>query len=167
MKTHGRKQKMTPQAIAIRIVLVWFIAAFILFPNINIMISVLQEDGRFSAEAVTKLLKSKRAVKSMINSLVLGISLVITVNLVGTLVVLFTEYWDIKGAFFLRLAYMTSLVYGGVVLAMGYKFVYGSKGIVTKGLTLLFPNMNVNWFTGFGAVLFVMTFACTSNHIIS
>ena len=166
MKTHGRKQKMTPQAIAIRIVLVWFIAAFILFPNINIMISVLQEDGRFSAEAVTKLLKSKRAVKSMINSLVLGISLVITVNLVGTLVVLFTEYWDIKGALFLRLAYMTSLVYGGVVLAMGYKFVYGSKGIVTKGLTLLFPNMNVNWFTGFGAVLFVMTFACTSNHII-
>lgn len=166
MKIHGRKQKMTPQAIAIRIVLVWFIAAFILFPNINIMISVLQEDGRFSTEAVTKLLKSKRAVKSMINSLVLGISLVITVNLVGTLVVLFTEYWDLKGALFLRLAYMTSLVYGGVVLAMGYKFVYGSKGIVTKGLTLLFPNMNVNWFTGFGAVLFVMTFACTSNHII-
>lgn len=166
MKIHGRKQKMTPGAIAVRIVLLWFIAAFILFPNINIIINVLHEDGRFSAEAFTKLLKSKRAVKSMVNSLVLGICLVITVNVVGTLVVLFTEYWDIRGALALKLAYMTSLVYGGVVLAMGYKFVYGSKGIVTKGLLMMFPEMNAKWFTGFWAVLFVMTFACTSNHII-
>ncbi len=166
MKIHGRKQKMTPGTIAIRIVLLWFIAAFILFPNINIIISVLHEDGQFSTEAFTKLLKSKRAVKSMINSLILGVSLVITVNVVGTLVVLFTEYWDIKGALMLKLAYMTSLVYGGVVLAMGYKFVYGSKGIVTKGLLMMFPEMNAKWFTGFWAVLFVMTFACTSNHII-
>lgn len=166
MRGNVRRQRMTPGAIAVRIVLVWFILAFILFPNINIIINVLQEDGRFSTEAVTKLLKSKRAVKSMVNSLILGVSLVITVNLVGTLVVLFTEYWDIRGAVVLKLAYMTSLVYGGVVLAMGYKFVYGSKGIVTKGLLALFPNMNANWFTGFWAVLFVMTFACTSNHII-
>lgn len=166
MRGNVRRQKMTPGAIAVRIVLVWFILAFILFPNINIIINVLQEDGRFSTEAVMKLLKSKRAVKSMVNSLILGVSLVITVNLVGTLVVLFTEYWDIRGARVLKLAYMTSLVYGGVVLAMGYKFVYGSKGIVTKGLLALFPGMNANWFTGFWAVLFVMTFACTSNHII-
>ena len=86
--------------------------------------------------------------------------------MVGTLAVLFTEYWDLKGSRILKLSYMTSLVYGGVVLATGYKFVYGSKGIITKLLLLIMPEMNPSWFSGFGAVLFVMTFACTSNHII-
>lgn len=166
MNINHKKMRITPGAIAIRAALFWFILAFILFPNINIIISVLHEDDHFSTDAIIKLLSSKRAVKSMINSFVLGIGLVVSVNVVGTLVVLFTEYWDIKGANILRLSYMTSLIYGGVVLATGYKFVYGSKGVITKGLVSLFPNMNANWFTGFGAVLFVMTFACTSNHII-
>ena len=78
MRGNVRRQRMTPGAIAVRIVRVWFILAFILFPNINIIINVLQEDGRFSTEAVTKLLKSKRAVKSMVNSLILGVSLAVS-----------------------------------------------------------------------------------------
>ncbi len=92
--------------------------------------------------------------------------MVVTVNLVGTLVVLLTEYWDIKGAKVLKLGYMSSLIYGGIVLATGYKFVYGSNGLITKLLLSVLPSMNPDWFHGFGAVLFIMTFACTSNHIM-
>lgn len=166
MKRRMNQSRMTPGAFVLRLVLVWMIVTFVIFPNINIIINVLQEDGKFSTEAFTKLLSSKRAVKSMINSLILGVSLVITVNVVGTLTVLFTEYWDLRGSKLLKLSYMTSLIYGGVVLATGYKFVYGAKGIVTKLLLMIMPELNPNWFSGFGAVLFVMTFACTSNHII-
>lgn len=166
MKKNGNVTRLTPGAIILRIVLVWLIVTFVIFPNINILISVFREDGHFTTEAFTKLMKSKRAIRSMTNSLILGVALVITVNVVGTLAVLFTEYWDIKGSKILKLSYMTSLVYGGVVLALGYKFVYGSKGIITKLLLMVNPEMNASWFTGFGAVLFVMTFACTSNHII-
>lgn len=166
MRRETNRARLTPGAIVLRLVLVWMIVTFVLYPNINIIISVLQEDGRFTTEAFAKLLSSKRAVRSMINSVVLGIALVVTVNVVGTLAVLFTEYWDLKGSRLLKLSYMTSLVYGGVVLATGYKFVYGSKGVITKLLLLVLPEMNPNWFSGFGAVLFVMTFACTSNHII-
>lgn len=166
MKKKTNTARLTPGAILLRLILAWLIVTFVLFPNINIIIDVLHEDGQFSTEAFTKLLRSKRAVKSMVNSLVLGMALVVTVNVVGTLAVLFTEYWDLKGSRILKLSYMTSLVYGGVVLATGYKFVYGSKGIITKLLLLIMPEMNPSWFSGFGAVLFVMTFACTSNHII-
>ncbi len=166
MKKKTNTARLTPGAIILRLILAWLIVTFVLFPNINIIIDVLHEDGRFSTEAFTKLLRSRRAVKSMVNSLVLGMALVVTVNVVGTLAVLFTEYWDLKGSRILKLSYMTSLVYGGVVLATGYKFVYGSKGIITKLLLLIMPEMNPSWFSGFGAVLFVMTFACTSNHII-
>ncbi len=166
MKNKTNTARLTPGAIILRLILAWLIVTFVIFPNINIIIDVLHQDGHFSTEAFTKLLRSKRAVKSMVNSLVLGVALVITVNIVGTLAVLFTEYWDLKGSRILKLSYMTSLVYGGVVLATGYKFVYGSKGIITKLLLLIMPEMNPSWFGGFGAVLFVMTFACTSNHII-
>lgn len=166
MKHKTNQVKMTPGGIALRMILFALILAFVIYPNINIVATVLYEDGQFTAEPFLKLMKSKRAIKSMINSLVLGVALTITVNIVGTLAVLFTEYWDIKGSKLLKISYMTSLVYGGVVLATGYLFVYGQRGLVTKLLMLLMPNLSPDWFKGFWAVLFMMTFACTSNHII-
>ena len=103
---------------------------------------------------------------SLKNSFILAISLTITVNIVGVSLVLITEYFDIKGSKLLRLGYMTTLIYGGVILVSGYKFIYGSNGYITNILASMFPNMNTNWFMGYWAVIFVMTFACTSNHLI-
>lgn len=100
------------------------------------------------------------------NSLKLAVCLVITVNVVGVSTVLLTEYFDIKGAKILRLGYMTTLIYSGVALVTGYLFLYDSDGILTSWLCSVFPNMNRNWFSGFNAVLFTMTFACTSNHML-
>ena len=102
----------------------------------------------------------------VLNSLKLAICLVVTVNLVGVSIVLLTEYFDIKGAKILRLGYMTTLVYSGVALVTGYLFLYDSDGILTTWLAQMFPNMNKAWFSGFNAVLFTMTFACTSNHML-
>lgn len=150
----------------LRLAVLWIIVAFIIYPNIGLLANVFFQNGSFSMRAVEKIMNSTRALKSIANSFKLAFSMVITVNIVGTLVVLFTEYWQIKGAKLLRIGYMTSLVYGGIVLATGYRFVYGSNGVVTQGLLHLFPNLNPDWFQGFGAVLFIMTFACTSNHIM-
>ena len=146
--------------------LLWVIVALIILPNIQLLQSVFIKNGEMTFTAVTKVLKSERAMRSIFNSFILAISLVVTVNIVGTLCVLITEYWEIKGAKFLRLGYMTSLVYGGVVLVTGYKFVYGSNGILTKWLVSIIPGFDQNWFVGYGAVLFIMTFACTSNHMM-
>ena len=100
------------------------------------------------------------------NSLKLALALVVTVNIVGVSIVLLTEYFDIKGARILRLGYMTTLIYSGVALVTGYLFLYDSDGILTTWLAKLFPAMDKSWFTGFKAVLFTMTFACTSNHAL-
>ena len=86
--------------------------------------------------------------------------------MVGITLVLISEYFDIKGAKILRLGYFTTLIYSGVVLVSGYKFVYGEEGFMTKLLVQLFPSFNTTWFHGYWAVLFVMTFACTSNHFL-
>lgn len=100
------------------------------------------------------------------NSLKLALILIVTVNIVGISSVLLTEYFDIKGARILRLGYMTTLIYGGVALVTGYLFLYGNTGIVTSELGKLIPGFNTRWFTGFPAVVFTMTFACTGNHML-
>ncbi len=160
------KQKMNIPGIILKVIIAWMILAFIVYPAVYLLGNVFYHDGQMSTEVFGKVFSSRRAMQSLWNSFVLAVTLVITVNIVGTLCVLFTEYWEIKGARLLKLAYMSSLVYGGVVLVSGYKYVYGEKGLLTKLLLQVFPNMNPSWFVGYGAVVFVMTFACTQNHMM-
>lgn len=160
------KKKLSLGGWGIRLGLAWLLFTFVIFPNISLLTGIFYQNGQWTLAAVDKILRSERAIQSIQNSFLLAVAMVITVNIVGTLIVLFTEYWDIKGAKILRLGYMTSLVYGGIVLAAGYKYVYDANGLVTRALMAIFPSMNPQWFTGFGAVLFIMTFACTSNHMM-
>lgn len=162
----NKKKRINIGSILVKGILIWLIVAFIIYPNLNLLISIFYKNGEFSTEVFQKILSSERAIRSLKNSFILAFSMLVTVNVIGILVVLFTEYWEIKGSSVLRLGYMSSLVYGGVVLVTGYKFIYGSNGILTKFLTRLIPSIPNDWFNGYWAVIFIMTFACTSNHII-
>lgn len=153
--------------IIIFLLLTWYILTNLIIPNLNVIYTTfISEDGSITLTAVNKLLSSPRAMRSMRNSIVLAFSLAVTVNIVGIFIVLVTEYFEIKGSKILRLGFMTTLIYGGVVLVSGYKFIYGPDGYVNKILLMVFPNMKVDWFIGYWAVLYVMTFAITSNHMM-
>ena len=157
----------------VRIVGVAFFAylffGFMLLPCLNTLTSIFNVKnaaGERDAFAVIRFFLAGSMGKYVWNSLKLAILLVITVNVVGISIVLLTEYFDIKGARILRLGYMTTMIYSGVALVTGYMFLYANDGILTTALKNAFPNMNGNWFSGFNAVLFTMTFACTSNHAL-
>ena len=142
---------------------------FMLIPCFNTLASVfttVKPDGTRDPWAVIRFFFAGNMGRYVLNSLKLAVCLVVTVNIVGISIVLLTEYFDIKGARILRLGYMTTMIYSGVALVTGYLFLYDSDGIITTQLVNLFPNMNKNWFSGFRAVLFTMTFACTSNHAL-
>lgn len=160
------KKNFSISGLILKIIVAWALVAFVVYPVVSLLIQTFWQDGTLSTEVVSKVFSSARAVKSLKNSFILAFTLVVTVNIVGTLCVLFTEYWDIKGANILRLSYMTSLIYSGVVLVAGYKYVYGAEGLLTKLLLMVFPGMDPNWFVGYGAVVFVMTFSCTQNHMM-
>ena len=147
-------------------IIIWFVVAFLIYPNLNILKMIFFRNGSFKLDSLKRLFSSARAVRSLKNSFILATTLLFTVNIIGIFLVLVVDYFDIKGAKILKLGYMTTLIYGGVVLASGYKFVYGANGIMTKILVSIFPNFNAGWFEGYGAVSFVMTFAITSNHVI-
>lgn len=164
-----KKFSFTPEklwGIAIFVFFAWFIFAFLVFPNLNTVVSVFYQNGHFTTEIFTKLIHSTKAMRSLRNSLILAPTLSITVGFIGISLVLITEYFDIKGANILRLGYMTTLIYGGIILVSGYKFIYGKTGILTTLFAKIIPSFPIDWFEGYWAVLFVMTFACTSNHMI-
>ena len=142
---------------------------FMVIPCFNTLASVfttVNPDGSRDPLAVIKFFFAGNMGKYVWNSLKLAVALVVTVNVVGVSIVLLTEYFDIKGARILRLGYMTTMIYSGVALVTGYLFLYDSDGIITTQLVKIFPDMNKDWFSGFNAVWFTMTFACTSNHAL-
>lgn len=148
------------------LILAWAIATFLVWPNVNLLVETFFPNGQFSSAAVEKLVSSDRAMKALRNSFVLAVSLAITSNLVGIFIVLVTKYFKLRGSRFLWLSYATTFIYGGVVLAAGYKFVYGSGGLLTNAARSVFDGISPDWFQGYGAVLFTMTLATTTNHLL-
>lgn len=161
-----RSMARSPFVLVVGVILTWFIAAFLVWPNVNILIATFFPDGSFSGRAAEKLFSSQRAMKALGNSFLLAVALSVTVNLVGVFIVLVTHYFRIRGSRILFLGYASTFIYGGIVLAAGYKFIYGDRGIVTSLLVRIFPGMDPGWFSGFLAVLAVMTFATTTNHML-
>ncbi len=148
---------------------VYLFFGFMLLPCLNTITQIFTTKnaaGKIDPLAVIRFFFAGNMPNFVWNSLKLALALVVTVNVVGVSIVLLTEYFDIKGAKVLRLGYMTTLVYSGVALVTGYLFLYDSDGIFTSWMRDVFPGMNKNWFSGFNAVLFTMTFACTSNHML-
>jgi len=168
----ARSRRLRPGLIVKAVGLCFFaylFLGFMLLPCLNTLTSIFTTTnaaGETDPLAVIRFFFAGSMGKYVWNSLKLAICLVVTVNVVGVSIVLLTEYFDIKGARILRLGYMTTLIYSGVALVTGYLFLYDSDGILTTLLANAFPGFNANWFSGFNAVLFTMTFACTSNHAL-
>ncbi|MCL2811211.1 MAG: ABC transporter permease subunit [Clostridia bacterium] len=149
---------------------VYLLLGFMILPCLNTLTSIFTTingtTGRTDPWAVIRFFFAGNMSAYVWNSLKLALYLVVTVNVVGVSIVLLTEYFDIKGAKFLRAGYMTTMIYSGVALVTGYLFLYGRDGMLTTTLVNAFPGLNPNWFSGFNAVMFTMTFACTSNHAL-
>ncbi|OUE28749.1 putative 2-aminoethylphosphonate transport system permease protein PhnV [Clavibacter michiganensis] len=166
MRTPVRALVRSPLGIVVLVATLWFVVTFLVLPNANLLVTTFFPDGSFSGRALEKLVSSDRAMRSVGNSLLLAVTLAITVNVVGIFIVLVTEYFVVRGSRVLRLGYATTLIYGGIVLAAGYDFIYGRHGFVTALAQRVVPDLDPDWFSGYFAVVIVMTFATTTNHML-
>ena len=161
-----RSMLRSPLVVIVMIVLVWFVATFLVTPNTTLLITTFFPDGQLSLRSMEKLVSSERALNSLWHSFALAATLAVTVNIVGIFIVLVTDYFVIRGARVLWLGYATTLIYGGIVLAAGYNFIYGRFGFVTNAVRNVFPDIDPDWFSGYFAVVVVMTLATTTNHML-
>lgn len=150
----------------VMLIIFWFIISFLIIPNIQILITTLFENGHFTGDAFKKIVNSPRALNSIKNSFMLAICLSITANIIGIFLVLLIDYFQLRAQKLLFIGYTSTLVFSGIVLANGYQFVYGKNGVITQLLLNVFPNLDIAWFEGFFGVLFTMTFATTSLHML-
>lgn len=162
-----RRTLRSPLNLTVIAVLLWVIAVFLLLPNISVLAAVFTDgSGAISFRAIERLVSSDRAMQGLANSFILAAILALTVNVVGIFVVLVTRFYAVRGARVLWVGYATTLVCGGIVLVFGYRQVYGPSGLITKLLSGVYPDLNPNWFSGMLAVVVVMTFASTGNHLL-
>lgn len=156
----------SPLNLVTLVVLGWFIIAFLIIPSLTLLGQTFIVDGHLSLRVVERIASSAKAVASLRNSLILAVALSVTVNITGIFIVLVTRYFDIRGSRVLAAGYATSMIYGGITLVAGYKMIYGSTGVVTRLLRQIWPSLDATWFSGMLAVVFVMTFATTGNHML-
>ncbi|MDX3264966.1 iron ABC transporter permease [Streptomyces sp. MI02-2A] len=156
----------SPAVLVTGALLLWFVLAFLVFPNVVMLREIFFQDGSFSTRAFSRLWSSDRARASMLNSFLLAGVLSVTVNAVGVFIVLATRYFALRGARLLWLGYATTLVYGGVVAVSGYAFVYGEHGFVTRLMRGVLSGTDPAWFSGMPAVVMVMTLTGTSYHLL-
>lgn len=69
------KKPFNLQSFILKLVIAWLIIAFVVYPNLNLLASIFFQNGKFSADAVHKVFKSARALKSLKNSFILAFTL--------------------------------------------------------------------------------------------
>lgn len=148
-------------------VLIWAVVTFLILPLFASLQAAFFKDGSLAiGRIVTELSGSRRVRAALWNTTWMTAATMITVTIVGVFQVAVLEYFHVRGRAFLKIAYATPLVFGGVVAAAGYNFTYGPGGALTHVLKAVFPNLPQDWFVGWFGVLFAHTFLMTSFYFL-
>lgn len=144
----------------------WFVTAFMIIPVVRIFEKAFFADGSFSAANIVKVLSSRSIQQTIINTLVMSLLTVLSVNVVGLFQILVTEFFDIHGARFMRFVFFVPLILTSISLVTGLQFVFNEYSVLNAFLGNLIPGFNPAWFRGFGAVYYIHTFFFTSYFIL-
>lgn len=144
-------------------VIICYLILGIYYP-VSSMLSKIFLDGEFDVNIIKEVFTSKRILKSFINTISISIVTVIIVNVLALFQLAITEIFELKFSKVFKLIFSIPMFFNGILLVMGYDFIYSSNGIITRFLSVFFPNMNTNWFNGFTAVLIVQVFSMTIYH---
>lgn len=156
----------TASAVLAFAAIVWFVVAFMVFPLISIFKKAFFANGSFSWDNIIKVLGSTSIQKTIWNTLLMSVLTVVLVNIVGIFQILVTEYFDIKGASFVRYMFFVPLVLTSISLVTGLQFLFNEHSVINVFIKNLIPGFNADWFKGFGAVLYIHTFYFNSYFIL-
>ncbi len=144
----------------------WFVAAFMIVPVVKILQKAFFASGTLSTDNIVKVLSSRSIQTTIRNTLVISLLTVLSVNVVGLFQVLVTEFFEIRGARFMRFVFFVPLILTSISLVTGLQFVFNEYSVVNAFLENLIPGFNPGWFRGFGAVYYIHTFFFTSYFIL-
>ncbi len=144
----------------------WFVIAFMILPVVKIFQKSFFASGSFSTGNIVKVLSSKSIRQTLLNTLVMSVLTVLSVNIVGLFQILVTEFFDVKGAAVMRFVFFVPLVLTSISLVTGLQFVFNEYSVLNLFLAHVIPGFDPAWFRGFGAVFYIHTFFFTSYFIL-
>ena len=156
----------TASAVLAFAAIAWFVIGFMIVPVVKIFQKAFFTNGEFSTDNIVKVLSSKSIQQTIWNTLFISLLTVLSVNAVGIFQILVTEYFDIKGAPFMRFVFLVPLILTSISLVTGLQFVFNEYSVINVFLQHIFPSFNRAWFKGFGAVFFIHSFFFTSYFIL-
>ncbi len=146
--------------------IIWVAFALMLIPAFEIIVEAFFHKGQLDTRNFQRLYESSRVRKLLGNTVSMAFMTLVTVSILGLFQVAVVEYFKVRGAFWLKIAFLTPLIYESIAIVTGYKFVYGNSGIVTNMLIMIFPDLDPDWFRGQSAVLILHSFAMTGGYIL-
>lgn len=108
---------------------------FIVFPLINVLrLSLTGVDGGFSLSRFAKILRNASYLKTLGNSILLGIIVAVLATLVGYIFAFAITRTEIKGKRFFRAIATLPIVSPPFILSLAFIFLFGRQGLVTRDL---------------------------------
>jgi iron(III) transport system permease protein len=146
--------------------IVLFILMFLMGP-----LFVLIREGFFVSAPklsvyITEIIQSDPIIQSLKNTLLMACLTVFTVNILGIFELLVTKIYKIKYSKIFEALFSIALVSNGIIMVMGYLFLFGGNGVVNVFLFNIFPSFNINWFQGWIPILLVHTFSFTIFYLL-
>jgi|GEM_PF-1257139 len=157
-----KKIKIENYAIFVAIsLIVLFVLLFLIGP-----LFVLLREGFFVnaskiSDYLIEIFQSGPITQSLKNTLLMACLTVFTVNILGIFELLVTKVYRIKYSKIFETIFSVALVSNGIIIVMGYLFLFGANGIANMFLSNIFPSFDINWFRGWIPILLVHTFSFT------
>ncbi len=146
--------------------LIIFILSFLIGPLFTLLNAGIFGKPAELPKTISDILGSKFIMQSVFNTILMAFLTVITVNVLGIFQLLVTRIYNLKYSKIFELIFSISLVCNGIIIVIGYLFLFGSNGVINIALHNIFPTMNLNWFQGWFPILLVHTFSFAILHLL-
>ena len=153
------RKRLSPALLAWYALIGFLIAGYILSPLLYTFRSALRTETGAGLDNFREFFFNPNQRKVAGNTILLGLSMVITCGTLGTALALYMTFLSGKGKRLLHVVLLSPMMIPGVITVISFIQLYGESGLVTKPLQLLLGLQKAPFrFEGFWAILFVITF---------
>lgn len=138
--------------------LFFFLIGYILIPILNTFIQVFNNENGNSISMIVNYFSNINNLTVIKNTILLGLSSVFVCGVMGISLALYMTFICNKFKKVIHILLLSPMMIPGVIIVISFIQLYGETGIVTKGIELLLSSKVPYKFSGFKAILFVLTY---------
>lgn len=139
------------------LVAIWFLLGFVIAPLLTTVATSLATDGSPSLSGYSSYFADAAQVRSIMNTLEVGVLSVLTCGLVGTALAIYVRFFCKRFVRLIRVLLMVPLMLPGVIIVVAFIQLYGESGLVTSIVKQLF-GLTLPPLAGLGGIVLVITY---------